>query len=166
MTGPVSGSNERFNEIFHRHKDQVYGFAVRMLEDRDIAGDITQEVFLRLYKSIDANPAITNMRSWLFILTRNLCLNKIRDSKRVVSLDTMDVENLSGAETEDSNRAILRKAMLCLETRYREVLILKEYQGFSYSEIGEILGLTVPAVRSLLYKARMMLREKFEQLSI
>lgn len=166
MTGPVNGSNERFSEIFNRNKDQVYGFAVRMLGDRDAAGDITQEVFLRLYKSMNTKSAITNMQNWLFILTRNLCLNRIRDSKKELSLETAGVENIPGVEDKNPNMTVLRKAIMCLETKYREVLILKEYQGFSYMEIGGILGLTVPAVRSLLYKARIMLKEQFERLSI
>ena len=166
MTGPVNGSNERFSEIFNRQKDQVYNFAVRMLGDRDAAGDITQEVFLRLYKSMNTNFAITNLQNWLFILTRNLCLNRIRDSKKEISLETAGVESIPGVDDENSNMPVLRRAIMCLETKYREVIILKEYQGFSYSEMGDILGLTVPAVRSLLYKARIMLKEQFERLSI
>lgn len=166
MTESVDGKNKRFGEIFCGHKDRVYNFALRMLGDRDAAGDITQEVFLRLYKAIDSNPAILNMQSWLFILTRNLCLNKIRDTKKEVSLDTEMREALTDSGCDDSRIAMVRRALMCLETRYREILVLKEYQGLSYNEIGDVLGLTAPAVRSLLYKARISLRENFEKLSI
>lgn len=137
-----------------------------MLGDRDAAGDITQEVFLRLYRAIDGNPEIGNMQNWLFILTRNLCLNEIRDSKKEINIDSLDFVEAVEADFARNDVRQIRKAMSALNAKYKEVLVLREYEGFTYSEIAGILGITVPAVRSLLYKARLMLKENFEKISI
>ena len=166
MTDSDTGKNKKFREIFDRYKNRTYDFALRMLGDRDAAGDITQEVFLRLYKAIDSNPGIGNMQSWLFILTRNLCLNNIRDSRKQVSIEEMNFDSTVGSDFGNAGVIQIRKAMSALDEKYREALVLKEYEGFTYSEISGILGVTVPAVRSLLYKARLQLKENFENLSI
>lgn len=166
MTDPDTGRREKFREIFDRHKNRTYDFALRMLGDRDAAGDITQEVFLRLYRAIDGNPEIGNMQNWLFILTRNLCLNEIRDSKKEINIDSLDFVEAVEADFARNDVRQIRKAMSALNAKYKEVLVLREYEGFTYSEIAGILGITVPAVRSLLYKARLMLKENFEKISI
>lgn len=144
----------------------MYDFALKMVGDADTAGDITQEVFIRLYKSNSNHTAISNVKNWLFILTRNLCLNRIRDSRRQVSLDAVPETEIQVDCSADSRHIILQKAMYALAPDLREALILKEYQGFSYIEIGGILGITVPAVRSLLYRARVALKEIYEKYSI
>ena len=166
MTDSVSARNERFREIFGRYKNRTYDFALRMLGDRETAGDVVQEVYMRLYKALESNPNFSDVQSWLFILTRNLCLNIIRDSAKEVSLDRTFTEMQVDADFADSGLRKVKRAMAALDPKYREALILKEYQGFSYQDIAGVLGITVPAVRSLLYKARLSLKENFEKLSI
>ena len=121
---------------------------------------------MRLYRAIDGNPEIGNMQNWLFILTRNLCLNEIRDSKKEINIDSLDFVEAVEADFARNDVRQIRKAMSALDAKYKEVLVLREYEGFTYSEIAGILGITVPAVRSLLYKARLMLKENFEKISI
>ena len=166
MTDPVSTRDEKFREIFSRYKNRTYDFALKMLGDRDAAGDVMQEVYLRLYQALESNRQFADVQNWLFILTRNLCLNVIRDSGREVSLDKLVSDRQVDPEFADAGLRKVKRAMAGLEPKYREALILKEYQGFSYEDIAGVLGITVPAVRSLLYKARIKLKENFEKLSI
>jgi len=154
---------EAFETLFHRYKDQTYNFAYKMLSNKESAGDITQEVFIKLFNS-KRNPAkINNLKNWLFILTRNLCLNRIRDTKKEISLDSIADEK--SIENKSTNLQVLRlqKAFNQLEPDLKEALVLREYQGFSYKEIAEILCLTVPAVKSLLFRARLRLKEVYEK---
>lgn len=154
-----------FETIFQCYKNQTFDFAFRMLGDNDAAGDITQEVYIRLFKVLRNNSQIKDIKSWLFIAVRNLCLNKIRDGHKEISLDSIPNENLGYDNDPDTNRIVLEKSLLSLETRFREALILKEYQGFSYKEMAQILQITVPAVRSLLFKARMRLKDNFHRIN-
>lgn len=158
-----NGNPKAFETLFHRYKNQTYNFANKMLGNKESAGDITQEVFIKLFNS-QKNPArINNLKNWLFILTRNLCLNRIRNTKKEISLDSIADEK--SIEDSNSNLQVLKlqKALDQLEPDLKEALVLREYQGFSYKEISEILSLTVPAVKSLLLRARLRLKEAYEK---
>ena len=151
--------------MFETNKNRVYDYACRMLKNRDSAQDITQEAFIRLYNNLNSNSNINNPQNWLFIITRNLCLNKIRDSKREVSLEKVENSDALIYNCNDPKHLLLQKALNSLETKYREALILKEYYGFSYIEISEIMKTSVSAIRALLYKARIQLKDNFEGLT-
>ncbi len=164
MKVPRANCSDNFETIFQRYKNQTFDFAHRMLGDKDAAGDVMQDVFIRLFKVLKNNSDIKDIKNWLFIAVRNLCLNKIRDGHKEISLHSIPDENL-GYNNPDTNQIILEKSLLSLETRFREALILKEYQGFSYKEMAEILQITIPAVRSLLFKARSRLKDNFHKIN-
>lgn len=153
---------KRFTAAFEAHKHDVYDFALRMLGDTDSAGDVTQEVFIRLYRSLTDHSAILDLKSWLFICTRNLCLNYRRDRGREISLEDAPASRQPTVDQPDRSIDAVRKALAALDTKFREAIILREMEGFSYREIAHILQITVPAVRMLLYKARLALREKLK----
>ncbi len=157
-----NGGQARFETAFHGHKNSVYDFAVRMLGSRDAAADVTQEVFVRLYKALNGDgTGVEDTKAWLFIVNRNLCLKQIRGRRPDAPLEA--AENLPGHSDSslDPDHRDLRKAMDVIDPRHREALLLREYSGFTYREMGEILEISEPAVKSLLYKSRVQLREKF-----
>ena len=156
----------KFTDVFNEYKNRTFDFAVKMLGDRDAAGDIAQEVFIRLYTKVTDHYRIADVKSWLFILTRNLCLNKIRDSRHEVPLDAVSDTQEDYSDGDLQRQIELHRALQALEPEYREALILREYQGFTYKEISEILGTTVPAIRALIYRARCRLRETYRQTNL
>lgn len=158
-----NGNSHAFETLFHRYKNQTYNFAYKMLGDKQTASDVTQEVFIKLFKSQNHAKTIDNPKNWLFILTRNLCLNKLRDSKREIGLETLEEES-SDNQIQDIHVQKLKKALNQLEPNFKEALILRAYQGLSYQEISEILAISVSAVKSLLFRARVRLKEIFEKL--
>ncbi len=158
----TSSNHQQFTELFHLYKDRTYDFALRMLGDAHAAGDVSQEVFLKLYLSQSNHDRIADVKSWLFIVARNLCLNHIRNRSKQIPLEQLEGQLVESNPAVDPRQRALRLALAGLESPYREALILKVYQGFSYREIAEILGRTVPSVRSTLFKARSMLRDKME----
>jgi len=160
-----NGDHNAFETLFHRYKDQTYNFAYRMLGNKETAGDITQEVFMKLFNSQKNPTQINNLKNYLFILIRNLCLNRIRDTKKESSLDLIAEEKSVGNEISNLKLLKLKKAFIRLESDLKEALVLKEYQGFSYKEISEILGLSVSAVKSLLFRARLRLKEVYEKIN-
>ncbi len=155
---------ERFTELFHANKNMVYDYALKMLSDRDGAEDISQEAFVRLYNNLKSKAQINNPQAWLFIITRNLCLNKIRDTKTSVTLDNVEHSEALATNNINPEHFRLQRALNSLDTKYREVLILKEYEGFSYDEISKILNTTIPGIKAMLYKARVQLKRNYESL--
>ena len=158
-----NGNPKAFASLFQRYKNQIYNFAYKMLGDKETAGDVTQEVFIKLFQSQENPVKINNLKSWLFTLTRNLCLNKIRDTKKEISLESLVEEKSVENEVSLLSSIKLQKAVMSLEPSLKEALILREYQGFSYAEISEILGLSISGVKSLLFRARVRLKEIFEK---
>lgn len=154
-----------FLRYFHDNKDKVYNYALHMIGDSHSAGDITQDVFLRLFENRGKFAEIGNVTGWLITVARNRCLNHLRGRKKEVSIENIDLYKSDNPIGIDHNHATLEKAMAGLKTRYREALILREYQGCTYNEISEILQITVAAVRSLLYNARLELRDNFQRLN-
>ncbi|OGC78627.1 MAG: hypothetical protein A2145_02580 [candidate division Zixibacteria bacterium RBG_16_40_9] len=159
-----NGNSHAYETLFRRYKNQTYNFAYKMLGDKQSASDITQEVFIKLFKSQDNSKPINDLKNWLFILTRNLCLNKLRDSKKEIGLEAIEEES-SENKIQDPQVLKLREALNQLEPNLKEALVLREYQGFSYQEIAEILDISVSAVKSLIFRARVKLKEIFEKIN-
>jgi RNA polymerase sigma-70 factor (ECF subfamily) len=165
MTPARDTDSRSFTHLFHLHKNHTYDFVLKMLGDKDAAADIIQDVFIRLHEHLSKRRPIDDVRSWLFIVARNLCLNYLRRHRKQQPLDCV-IDSLEHSYTASDTRvAALRKAVDRLESPYKEGLILKVYQGFAYTEIAEILGTTVPAVRAILYKARTRLRDDLNRIS-
>jgi RNA polymerase sigma-70 factor, ECF subfamily len=160
MTANHTG-NRAFETAFQTHKNKVYDFALRMLGSRDAAADVTQETFIRLFKTLQDGGGIQNVESWLFIVNRNLCLNSLRDQHPAEPLDEMTETTPVAPDEHSAERHALRRAMSRLETGHREALILREYSGLSYGEMAEILETTESAIKSLLFRARIRLKEEF-----
>jgi RNA polymerase sigma factor (sigma-70 family) len=130
-----------------------------MIGDKDNAADIAQDVFIGYYRCLTRGETISSPLNWLLVSARNRCLNAIRDKRKTVPIETANP--LSGGLSPDYRMKsdYLNRAILQLDPLQREALILKEYEGLSYKGIATIMSITIPAVRSLLYKGRNSLRE-------
>jgi RNA polymerase sigma-70 factor (ECF subfamily) len=149
--------DDKFTALFRQYKNQGYEFAVAMLGDRDAAGDVVQEIFVRMYAQLKAGTVIVKPKNWLLTSLRNLCLNRLRDSRKYVAIDNLSLPS----NPVSIPHTALESALQSLDPGSRETIILREYQGFSYAEIAELTDSTVPAVRSLLYRARIALRDAY-----
>jgi RNA polymerase sigma-70 factor, ECF subfamily len=160
MTAKHNG-NRAFETAFQMHKNKVYDFALRMLGSRESAADVTQETFIRLFKTLQVGNGIQNIESWLFIVNRNLCFNHLRDQRPSAALDSVEDTTSVVQDEHSTDRDTLRRAMSRLEVGHREALILREYSGLTYGEMAEILETTESAIKSLLFRARVRLKEEF-----
>ncbi len=159
-------NSETFKSIFQTNKDRVYNFALRMLDDPDRAADITQDVFIRFFEMLRDQRTIDNPVAWLIVSARNLCLNALRTSRITRLLNDLDEPVTINSVPESDQTRLVRLALRELEVSDREILVLREYERFSYDDISKMLNISIPAVRSRLYKARLALRGKFLSLSI
>ena len=172
------GDMEAFRELIEAHQYRVIAAVTKMLGDQAEAEDIAQQVFVRVWKSAPRYEPTAKFTTWLFKITRNLVLNELRRRKRhfTNSIDERDNEDqpaIQFADTgtkapdlamlDDEMQAAIQRAIDELPEVQRFAIILRRYDEFSYDEIAEIMGLSVPAVKSVLFRARTDLREKLRK---
>ncbi len=172
------GDMEAFRELIEAHQHRVVGTVAKMLNDDAEAEDIAQQVFVRVWKSAPRYEPTAKFTTWLFKITRNLVLNELRRRKRHLtrSLDEADDDDHQAIQVADAGvkspdttmlddemQAAIQRAIDELPETQRLAIILRRYDEFSYEEIAEIMGLSVPAVKSVLFRARTDLREKLRK---
>ena len=168
------GDESAFTEIFARYKRPVLNFALRLLQNRADAEDVTGEVFMTLYTKKHAYQPQAKFSTWLFTVARNACISRMRKRKRTFSMwfmsrETGAVEEIefpsdaqdSGEQLLEQERArMVRQCVQQLPQQQKEALILREYQGFRYDDIAQIMGCSVDNVKIWIYRARQNLRDK------
>jgi RNA polymerase sigma-70 factor (ECF subfamily) len=172
------GRHDALEELYRRHHRAVFAFIVRLVQDHQLAEDLVQETFLRVFGSRKRWQPRSKFTSWLYRIARNLCIDeKRRYWNRLVqrdaearigdSSDSLSVIDLTedkgfNARQRSSQRAhaeIIKQAVNSLSHDQREVIILNKYQGLSYIEIAEILGVTPESIKQRAYRAHLKLRE-------
>jgi len=176
-----SRDKHAFETLVNRHQRPVLNFIFRFMGDRTEAEDLTQEVFLRVWKSAGTYQPDAKFTTWLYRIATNLCINKQRamhirkwfaisqsQEQKQKSEDTFIPAEGAGIKNPenlliDSEQSLhLSNALNDLPTRQRLAIVLKIYDGLSYHEISQIMGRSVSAVDSLLIRAKKNLRKKLK----
>lgn len=178
MLQVVGGSNDAFEVLVERYQDRLIGFFFHIVRDRTAAEDMAQEVFLRVYRARERYLPTARFSTWLFRIAHNLSSNQRRGlaRRKEVSLGNsggsrnevpneeqilaeksalMPTRQLDTKETQD----IVRDALDELNERQKMAVLLHKFEGMSYEDIGEVMGLKVVAVKSLISRARNNLRD-------
>ena len=171
----AGGDTVAFEQLVERHQTLVAGTVARMLGANSDVEDIAQQVFIRVWKSAGRYVARAKFTTWLLKITRNLVFNEMRRAKRhphvPVQIEPEVEEILLKDEAMATPDAILleaelqgaiEKAIALLPEMQRMALVLRRYEELRYEEIADVLDLSVPAVKSLLFRARMELRERLK----
>ena len=171
-----------FEVLISERSGEVYGLLYRLTENREEARDLTQETFLRAFQSIGTFRGDSDLRTWIYRIAINQARNRWRWWRRrrresTISLDSSEVHgNQPLVETLRSERdkspeqetlahereRALRRALQSLSHSYRETVILRDIEGFTYEEISETLGINVGTVKSRLARGRQELRQRLE----
>jgi len=176
MERVAKGDVEAFQALIETHQSRVVGAVAKMLGDEMDAEDIAQQVFIRVWKSAGRYQPTAKFTTWLFKITRNLVFNELRRRKRhpATPLQTEEEEHFfqpvdnGGMPPDESlldlelNDAI-QLAIDALPETQRMAIVLRRYEEMPYEEIGHVLGLSVPAVKSVLFRARAELRERLRK---
>lgn len=163
-----AGDDFAFVSLYNRYKQPVFAYCLKMLLDRELAADVMQETFLRVYENKERLMKTGSFKAWLFTIARNQCLNQFRRTNRHVQLDDetrepMPVPHTQVADLEKSEQiALINYYLGQLKPDYREVIILREYQNLTYEEIAAVTRSTLSAVKSRLFKARRKLADFLE----
>lgn len=173
-----------FDTFVEEHSHEVYCLLYRLTEDAEEARDLTQETFLRAFKHIDSFRGDADLKTWLYRIAVNQARNRWRWWKRrkkdsTVSLDSTDNPNdepmsarLSSNNTHDPEQELLSrerekallKALRGLKQDFREAVVLRDIEGFSYEEIADTLEISVGTVKSRIARGRLELRKQLSSL--
>ncbi|MBI2620230.1 MAG: RNA polymerase sigma factor [Ignavibacteriales bacterium] len=159
------GDVEAFAELYKRYHSRVRRFALKLLRDPSAADDIAQETFMKAQKGVGTLRSASSLRSWLFSIARNevyIHFRKTRGNGRIREEDIWSGETPHEDMVNSETVEIVRGMIALLKPDYREVLILREYEQLSYSEIAEVTGDTESSVKSRLFKARKTLLKKLK----
>ncbi len=156
------GDTNAFSLLVDRYRDGVVNMVYRLCGDPDLAQESTQETFLRAWKNIQSYDTQRPMRNWLYRIAANLTIDALRREKPAVDIDAFDPPDKKVNVEADIIRrqriSDIRQAVLALPPASRSVLVLREYEGMSYSEISETLDIPLGTVMSRLNFARSQLR--------
>ncbi len=163
----AQGDKSAFTEFTLRHVNKLLAFAMRYMNQRDDAEDITQEAFTRLWTKAPQwqNRGITPL-SWLYRITYHLCIDSLRKRKPVATIDEDTRETITTEESasqQEIRQQAVEHALSALPERQRSAILMCTYQGLSNREASEALDISVDALESLLSRARRKLREQLMQ---
>lgn len=166
----LAGDEDAFSEIVTRYKRLIYTVVYRMIHDQEETRDISQEAFIKIYRSLDRYDAQYKFSTWAVKIATNLCLDVLRKKKlNRLSVDEMvhmpshdDTPEIDYLKTE--KKQIIKAAIDSLPEKYKVPVILFHEQGLSYNEICKVLDEPLSIVKNRLHRARHMLRDKLMHL--
>lgn len=161
----AAGDARAFEVIVRRYQQAVANLAYRFLADAMEAQDITQETFIRFYLTIERCQTDRPLKPYLLKITRNLCLDDLRKKKPLLTdkleSEAMAPDPLAAITGAETSKQVLQ-AVHSLPPTQRMAVLLQHFEGLSYQQTAEAMASSVPAVESLLVRAKKNLREKLK----
>jgi len=170
-----AGDEKAFGELFSAYKLPLLKFIYRFCQDRRVAEELTQEVFLRVYKTVQTYRPDAKFSTWIYRIATNICLNEMRTGRNRYELDLSSLssdeqkrhhaaadgsrvpgvdESLAAGEREHA----VRSAIAALPAKQRMALLMSVYEQLSYREIAARIGCSEGAVKSIIHRAKMAVR--------
>ncbi len=180
------GESSSLAPLLTRYQDRLFGVCMRMVNDRDLAADLTQDAMIKVIEGLGSYDGRAKLSTWMIRVTMNVCLSRLRAERvrRHASLDAPTERGPTGfglggradawtgeggepAPTESVERDEVRRrvsaALLRVAPEQRAILVLRDCRGLDYEQIAEVLAVPVGTVKSRLFRARGALREVLEQ---
>lgn len=151
-----------FGELYRRHSPRINAYCKRVLGSREESSDVFQETFARFYQSAQApDRAMTNVPAFLLTIARNLCLQHKRNARTTFRFEDYDMPDRHAVRRleEAELLGLITTSLELLDFDYREAFVLREYDGFSYQEIAELLNSHEGTIRTRVRRAKEKIRE-------
>lgn len=147
-----------YNECVDRHADAVYRFILKNLRDEEGAQDVVQEAFTRMWEKVK-EISVEKAKSYLFTTAYHIMIDFIRKNKRQTRMEEGYMNTMSARNDFSDLREVLDEGLARLPEIQRSVLMLRDYEGYAYQEIGEITGLNESQVKVYIFRARAALKK-------
>ncbi|MCD4781056.1 MAG: sigma-70 family RNA polymerase sigma factor [Candidatus Omnitrophica bacterium] len=170
MLAVQQGDKKAFETLMTKFYPRILNFVYKFVRNRARSEELTQEIFIRVYKSVARYAPKAKFQTWLYTIARNVCLNEVtRNKRKFVSLDAPSTfdgrtleEKLENERSPDPGHQVLheerkrqvKKAIFALPPNQRTALILRRYENMSYQQIAETMKTSSKAVKSLLNRAK------------
>ena len=175
-----SGDSGAFHELYEDYKFPLLNFIYRFCQDRRVAEELCQEVFIRVYKSASSYEAKAKFSTWLYRIATNICLNELRSGKYQYELvpsyldknepgkEPLVFEDNAQARADDGMEArerhiAVRQAIAQLPKKQRLAVLFSIYQQLSYKDIGERIGCSEGAVKSMIHRSKIFIKKKLKK---
>lgn len=174
-----AGSQESFEQLVSRYSSKAFSLAFRLTRNQQDAEEVLHDAFVSVYRKLDLFEGKSAFSSWLYRITVNAALMKLRRRKLnyTISMEEVSQEIRESWKCEKSEKDApdkmtlrgelhngLESAIVKLPDDYRAVFILRDVDGLSNREVGSILSISIPAVKSRLHRARLMLRRRLQKM--
>ena len=162
------GDVRTFDALFARHGQPIFGYIYRSVGDPALAEELTQDVFLKAFLHLRRTATETTFKAWIYRIATTTCIDAQRAAARrpVPAPEEEALALLADRAASDPEQRLIQheqRTLDALPAHYRQALILRQWQGLSYAEIGEALGISVEAVTSLIHRARQAFRAAYGQ---
>ena len=151
-------TTSEYNKCVDEHADGLYRFILKNIKDEEEARDVVQDSFEKMWRNKD-NVEGTKAKSYLFTTGYHTMIDRIRKQKYVSSYTEVNEESLFHTKQYTDLKEILNNAINLLPDTQKAVILLRDYEGYSYEEIGHITGLNESQVKVYIYRARLFLKE-------
>jgi RNA polymerase sigma-70 factor (ECF subfamily) len=174
-----AGSDASFEELIQRYSPKAFSLATRLTRSQEDAEEVLQDVFVTVYRKINSFEGKSSFSSWLYRITVNASFMKLRRRRRDTNVSLEDIvpqlrESLARRDREpaESDDILMRRQLISalefaiskLPEEYRPVFVLRDVDGLTSREVGKILNLSIPAVKSRLHRSRSMVRRRLGSL--
>lgn len=174
VTGVIAGRADGFEELVRRYQRPITGYVFRLTGDYEASLDVTQEVFIKVYNSIEKYSPEYKFSTWLYRIAHNAAVDHLR--RNSITPQSLETENAEGAyeiqiesrtpsPEQDRERSEWRieidAVVRCLPAPYRDLILLRHARDLSYDEIADVTGLPLGTVKNRLFRAREMMRSMF-----
>ncbi len=177
-----AGDPDAWGELLSSYQDRLYSICVRMVHDRELARDLTQDAMVKIIQGLEGFDARAKLSTWMIRVTMNVCLSRLRSEKlrRHASLEqlrggdeSLERERMIAAGREpdpavgvsqEEGRDLLARALQEISDEHRAILVLRDMRGLDYEQIAQVLDIAVGTVKSRLFRARSALRDAIERL--
>jgi RNA polymerase sigma-70 factor (ECF subfamily) len=167
----ISGDMASYELLIRKYQSKLFSTVLHMVKNRELAEDIVQESFLRAFRKLDTLINRSQFYAWIKRIALNMALNHFEKEKRVLDVETEEdetsfFENISSGESpeeltlKEEMKRYVRMFVDSLPDRLRVVIILREVEDMSYEEIAEMLNIPLGTVRSRLFNARNIIKER------
>ncbi len=161
------GSHRAFRDLVNRYQQAAYGLACRMLHDKDLARDISQDAWIKVWQSIKRFDVKKSFYTWIYYVVTRLCIDYLRRHRRERPLKTATAKDkVPGPEQVllgEERQQMINEVLIKLPARARAVLVLRDIEGLASDEVAQILGTSSGTVRWTLCEARKSFKDEWEK---
>jgi RNA polymerase sigma-70 factor (ECF subfamily) len=162
----IAGSVHQYRVLVEKYQDPVFRVVLKIAGSHEDAREITQDVFVKTFESLKQYNSDYKFFSWIYRIAINSALMYVKHQKRFSSIEKFPIVELQTGEecvNHEARERMLNLSINALPEKYRAVVLLKYFAGNSYTEIAEIIGIAEKKVKSRLFDARKLLKEKLEK---